>query len=211
MVHAADFDERLVSLAESIRRLGRSLLVTDVPPERLAKVEAEVDRLAAVLDSEPRDPARVRSTEWHLTASNAVEGKVNVAAPPLVMSVDRPGDVTGTVTLSSLAGGAPGRAHGGPVAAILDQALGRAVLAVGSTSLTMKLQIDYLKATPIGVPLDVSARCESVSGRALTVRGEIRNGDEVCASAVGLFLVPRENAAVVNEAVAQLEQAGVPQ
>lgn len=52
--------------------------------------------------------------------------------------------------------GYPGIAHGGIVAAILDETAGRAILLNGDTGLlmvTMKLEVKYRRPTPTGQPI----------------------------------------------------------
>ncbi len=47
--------------------------------------------------------------------------------------------------------------------------------------LTASLQVDYLRPTPIGVPLEVRARIEEVKGRKVTVTATVSVNGEVCA------------------------------
>ncbi len=65
----------------------------------------------------------------------------------------------------------PGRTHGGMIAAVLDEAMGRAIW-VGhpeAWSLTLKLEIEYHKPVPYDVPLKCVARIDKED--AMTFRG----------------------------------------
>jgi uncharacterized protein (TIGR00369 family) len=62
------------------------------------------------------------------------------------------------VTIPEHFNGYPGVAHGGIVAAILDETSGRAVLLGGDWGdlfVTLKLEVKYRQPTPTGVPLQV--------------------------------------------------------
>jgi Thioesterase superfamily len=207
----AEHDAQLNSLAEAIRRLSRSLLTTAVPCDALAEAEAVVNRLTDDLDAARRPPSGAgMDDDRRLRMFNAVEGSANVTAPPLRTSTLYPGAITGTVTLSSLAGGAESRSHGGWPAAILDQSMGRAIVTAGSTSLTINLEVGYHKATPLDVPLRVRATCVGLTRRALTVTGRLEYEDELLVSSTGLFLIPHEGLAAVERALAggSLQPAG---
>jgi acyl-CoA thioesterase FadM len=47
--------------------------------------------------------------------------------------------------------------------------------------LTASLQVDFLRPTPLGVPLEVRARVEEIRGRKVTVSATLSAKDEVCA------------------------------
>ena len=87
--------------------------------------------------------------------------------------------------------GPPGHAHGGIVATILDEAMGKVNKMYGLIALTRRMEIDYLKPVPLGVPLLISGRAAEVEsdGRKHFRVGEIRNeAGELLASSTGLFI-----------------------
>jgi len=47
--------------------------------------------------------------------------------------------------------------------------------------LTASLHVDYVRPTPLGVPLEVRARVEEVKGRKVTVTATLSAGGDVCA------------------------------
>lgn len=61
--------------------------------------------------------------------------------------------------------GAPGLAHGGIVAAAVDEAMGYLLWLVGSPAVTARLEIDYRSPVPVGARLDLEARVERIHGR----------------------------------------------
>ena len=54
--------------------------------------------------------------------------------------------------------GPPGYLHGGIIATLLDEAMSKAVRAQGSTWMTRKLEIDYLRPVPSGSPIRIEGR-----------------------------------------------------
>ena len=121
---------------------------------------------------------------------NAVGGWSNPLSPGLNMWID--GDKAfGTVRCGYAYEGPPGHVHGGFVAAILDQFLGMAQLAGGLPGMTGSLEIRYLKPTPLNTDLSLEATVEPAGGRKTRVKGEIRNGDTITATAEGLFIRPK--------------------
>ena len=80
-------------------------------------------------------------------------------------------------------------AHGGAIGMVFDELFGALVASGGrSTARTAYLHIDFRALVPIDVNLQVSAWFTQETGRKHFVRGEIRNGDVVCAEAEGLWL-----------------------
>lgn len=88
----------------------------------------------------------------------------------------------------------PGYVYGGLIASIIDchgtgtaaaaayRAQGRAMDTQPPLRfLTASLQVDYLRPTPLGVPLEVRARVEEVKGRKVTVTATVSANGEVCA------------------------------
>jgi uncharacterized protein (TIGR00369 family) len=102
----------------------------------------------------------------------------------------------------------PGRLHGGLASAILDEAIGRAVM-VGNEKeiwgLTVELNLTYKKPIPLGVELKVVARITEENSRFFHGTGEILlPGGETAVSARGKYLkAPLEKIAnfdpIVNE------------
>ncbi len=92
------------------------------------------------------------------------------------------------VTLGAAFEGAPGRAHGGVVAALLDEVMGLGNVVRGEMAYTAQLDITYHAPTPLGQPIIARSWLERRDGRKRFVVGEIHAEDVLLASAKGLFL-----------------------
>ena len=85
-------------------------------------------------------------------------------------------------------GGAPGRVHGGLVAAILDEALGRACMFAGTPAMTAEFTTRFLHSTPVETPLRIEARLDGVDGRRIRTSGAVYAQDMAVVEAEGLFI-----------------------
>lgn len=100
--------------------------------------------------------------------------------------------------------GPPGHAHGGSIAAVLDEVLGLAAWAAGHTIVVGNLNISFRQLLPIKTVVQVNTRLVSVQGRKITVHGEIRGLDGVvCATgeALCIKLTPEQMQAGKNDRV----------
>jgi uncharacterized protein (TIGR00369 family) len=85
--------------------------------------------------------------------------------------------------------GPPGHAHGGIIATILDEAMGKVNKLRNVIALTGRMEVDYLKPVPLATPLIVEGWEVRVDGREHIHAAEIRNGDgEVLAESKGTFI-----------------------
>ena len=85
--------------------------------------------------------------------------------------------------------GPPGHAHGGIIATILDEAMGKVNKFRSVVALTRKMEIEYLKPVPLGKPLKVIGHEREVSGRQHINVAEICNDKgEVLARSTGTFI-----------------------
>jgi uncharacterized protein (TIGR00369 family) len=87
--------------------------------------------------------------------------------------------------------GGPGVAHGGWVAAVLDELLGQLAVEYAAQVVTANLSIDYRRPVPIGQPLIGRARWLSQEGRKIRTAGSLclAANDAVLAEASGLFIL----------------------
>jgi len=65
--------------------------------------------------------------------------------------------------------------HGGIIAVVLDEAMGKLTRLAGVRAVTAELNIEYLRPIPIQEPVEVEAWEVSRDGRNLHYQGEIRN------------------------------------
>jgi uncharacterized protein (TIGR00369 family) len=85
--------------------------------------------------------------------------------------------------------GPPAHAHGGIIATILDEAMGKVSKLRNIIALTGQMEVKYLKPVPLFKPLIVEGWELRVSGREHRHAGEIRNRDgEVLATSTATFI-----------------------
>jgi uncharacterized protein (TIGR00369 family) len=85
--------------------------------------------------------------------------------------------------------GPPGHAHGGIIATILDEAMGKVNKLHQVIALTSQMTVNYLKPVPLDQPLRVESRELRVKGRKHVNVAEILNSkDEVLARGKALFI-----------------------
>jgi acyl-coenzyme A thioesterase PaaI-like protein len=93
-------------------------------------------------------------------------------------------------TFSPQHSGAPGIAHGGTVAALVDDVCGFLLFVVRKPAVTRKLEVEYLKPVLVGVRYDLVAKVDRAEGRKLFVSCEGRAPDGTLTfRGGGLFLV----------------------
>ncbi len=85
--------------------------------------------------------------------------------------------------------GPPGHVHGGIIATILDEAMGKVNKLRHVVALTSEITVNYLKPVPLNKPLRVESREQKVSGRKHINVAEILNQkSEILARSRGLFI-----------------------
>ncbi|WP_406284603.1 PaaI family thioesterase [Embleya sp. NBC_00896] len=193
-----------LELADRVRDLVEAVVLTDVDAAVRKDAAERIAAVTAALGAARREQAvsLIRHPDGrleHLTQMGS--GRLNPQAPRLVFEeVPQRADVTAEpavveiharCVLTAAHGGPPARAHGGIVAVILDQLLGVAASAAGAPGLTAGLDIRYRKATPYGVPLELTGRWTGREGRKSFATGEIRADGEVTAEATAVFIAER--------------------
>ncbi|HEV8296636.1 MAG TPA: PaaI family thioesterase [Acidimicrobiales bacterium] len=181
--------------AAAVRRLGHALVAHVIEPDDLARLALEADQWAELLESRPAYERTIEDMRRDLLAEEPADGAVMrhfdrcpVCGPHHPFAVSfvprRDGDeVSAAVLLGAGCEGAPGRAHGGVVAALFDDAtayLGRIHHHVWFGG---ELRVRYLRPTPVGVPLEVRARIAGVDGRKVFTEASASAGGVVVAEA----------------------------
>lgn len=114
-------------------------------------------------------------------------GPENPAGMGLRLRVE--GDrIRGDVRFDRLQEGAPGFAHGGAVATVLDDALGSVLILLRRPAVTAKLDVDFRSPALLGHDLKVEGWSERVDGRKLHLAGRLLDGETVVAEAHALFI-----------------------
>jgi acyl-coenzyme A thioesterase PaaI-like protein len=85
--------------------------------------------------------------------------------------------------------GPPGYAHGGAVAAVLDEAMGAGVWLAGYAAVAARIVVDFRDMVPIGFEGLVETRLEVTEGRKISIRAWLFDGEHVLAESEGLFVV----------------------
>src|SRR3954464_1387644 len=85
--------------------------------------------------------------------------------------------------------GPPGHAHGGVIATLLDEAMGKINKLRQVVALTKTMEVEYMRPVPLGKPIVVEGYEVRVRGRKHTNAAEIRNEKgAVLARSTGLFI-----------------------
>lgn len=87
--------------------------------------------------------------------------------------------IRGTFRLGKEYEGGTGFIHGGIIATVLDEAMGKVARFRGVPAVTAELAIEYLKPVPVDSDLVIEAYEVEKNGRNLHQVGEIRNRDGV--------------------------------
>ncbi len=198
--HPDDFGPEAYELVERTRDLVAAVSANDADPGTRAELAAAIAEITARLQLHTRRPHIVVARDHEGTIYNLTQagsGLLNPQAPRLVFDpvpprpVDAepsPVEMRATVTLTEAHSGPPHRAHGGVVAAILDEALGTAATRAGATGLTAGINVRYKAGTPLNTPLEVTARYSHTEGRKHIATGEVRAGELLCATAEAIFI-----------------------
>jgi acyl-coenzyme A thioesterase PaaI-like protein len=72
--------------------------------------------------------------------------------------------------------GAPGLAHGGLLAAAIDEAMGHVNWLIGAPAVTGRLETTFLRPVPVGTRLHLDARAVAVAGRRVFMAADGRLG-----------------------------------
>jgi acyl-coenzyme A thioesterase PaaI-like protein len=84
--------------------------------------------------------------------------------------------------------GAPGIAHGGAVAAALDDTLGTLPIAIGRVAVTASLTVEFRAPALLDHDYELEGWVDRLDGRKIHLRGELREGEKLVAEGRGLFL-----------------------
>jgi acyl-coenzyme A thioesterase PaaI-like protein len=168
----------------AVRDLGHALIGRDVPPELLAETADVLSDLVARYDGaapRSRDLARFGNpldnpppSGSRLTSYD--DRPVSGRSSPWGMDIEvhRHGDeVEALVTLRAAHEGAPGRSHGGIVAALFDDVFGFVLGVLQEAAFTGELNVRFLAPTPLYRRLACRARLASHEGRKLFIEGEL--------------------------------------
>lgn len=181
----------LVPLSSQMRRMSDALrramkAVYHVHPAHDGEsIAALAESLADELEAAGTLPLGQASEIRH--TRSPLSGDMNPMAPPVTYEY---GDMSITARVRFHEGyqGPPACVHGGIVAALLDDALGRTRHLTGRNCVTGSLDISYKRPTPLNADLVVEARIDEIHERKFLVTGEILHEGQVTASARAVFV-----------------------
>jgi acyl-coenzyme A thioesterase PaaI-like protein len=87
--------------------------------------------------------------------------------------------------------GPPGCAHGGAVAAALDEAVGAAAWMMGHRVVVARLAIDFRNLVALGIDATIEASIVAIDGRKITCRARLIQDEVLLAEAEGLCVTVR--------------------
>lgn len=190
----------------AIRDIGHAVVGHHATIEQLERITRQLDNLVAELVVLPtRSRAAERSSgQWgQPPADGAVitsydERPVSGRSSPwgLDIEVHRDGDeAVARLTLRAAHEGAPGRSHGGIVAALFDDVYGFVLTLYSQPGFTGEITIRYEAGTPIGRPLECRVRQDRRDGRKLFMSGELIDVDDatVVARSTATFIAIDES------------------
>ena len=183
---------------KAVRDLGHALVGHHADVALIDRVSATLDELTAELRHGERrsrhrptvyDNADAPADGAELTSYD--ERPVSGRSSPwgLDIRVHREGDeVVARCTLGAAHEGAPGRSHGGIVAALFDDVYGFVLTINAQPAFTGELKVRYQAGTPIGVPLECRVRMTGREGRKILMSGELTAGEQVVATSTAVFI-----------------------
>ena len=95
----------------------------------------------------------------------------------------------GKVFFGKATQGPPGNAHGGSIAAVLDEAMGFSAWIKGHTVVAAKIEIEFFQMLPVNSVVTVEGWVESVEGRKVRAKGKVYDGEKVFSLSEGLFVI----------------------
>jgi uncharacterized protein (TIGR00369 family) len=100
------------------------------------------------------------------------------------------GTSAATVKLARRFEGPPGYAHGGIIATLLDEAMGKVNRIHDVVAMTRNMEVDYLRPCPLGEPLTVTGQFLRRDGRKIFMQAEIHNAaGKLLVQGKGIFIV----------------------
>jgi len=189
--------------AGALRELGHEFLLSDLNKEQLARIAKHAKELLEELKETPNRVREVHSgalDDYKMTVPNDGRGeKHQLFADSVVSGNSNPMGINAKLwregevafieaTLEKAFEGAPGRAHGGMVAALIDETMGLVMSIQGVVAFTVQLDVSYRAPTPIFRPIVAKAWLDHVERRKLFITCEVRDGDAICAEAKGIFV-----------------------
>lgn len=180
--HTVDIDTA-INLAHQAREFTQEIRNGD-PRDRATELLSN-PRITAALNGQLTP--LTDGQEIDLFRDSIVSGRTNPMG--IGLHATRQGDAAVAVTtLGAAFEGAPGRAHGGVIGAILDETMGFVLPIIGTMAYTANLNIDYIAPAPLGEEITFTARLRDRADRKLWIEAVGESADGVFVRAEALFL-----------------------
>ncbi|MCP3857601.1 MAG: PaaI family thioesterase [Actinomycetia bacterium] len=196
----SELDSARIRLANAIRAVSHGVIEHDPDPDLLHRLAATLEMAVPDIEVTPPRDRLLVSWEQRLDSNPPAQGEslssgllrpvygpANPFGLPYEPRVDGHDAVT-TVTLGAAHEGAPGRSHGGIVAALFDDLFGFVLDIEQTIAFTGWLRVTYRGPVPINEPVEYRARLRGREGRKLSMTGEARYDGEVVIEADALFI-----------------------
>ena len=193
-----DEDPR-IDAAVALRDLNHAFVAHDPDDAQLHRIASDARAITEQLVTVPlRDRlalmrAALGSDSFPISnsASGFSDRAVAGAANPTSLDIDvefGPDEVVARVVLRRAFEGAPGRAHGGIVAAAFDDVTGFVIGQLREPAFTGELTVRYLAPVPVDEPLVMRARLESRERRKLFITAEASHDETVVATCRAIYI-----------------------
>ena len=188
-------EETRSAAAASMRALSHSFAAHDPDDDVLTHIAETANELTCELDAAPRHD-RVALMQKRAAGSimggigfedRAVGGASNPTSIEVAVRYEDD-DVVADVVLRRAFEGAPGRAHGGIVAAAFDDVTGFVIGRLQEPAFTGELTVRYLAPVPVDEPLEIRARLDGRERRKLFISAEARAGEAVIATCRAIYV-----------------------
>jgi acyl-coenzyme A thioesterase PaaI-like protein len=188
-----DSEQARCDAADALRDLNHVFVARDGDEAMSAAVVHTAHELVQRLEHAPhRDRLALMRRSAELMGGvgfedRAVAGKANPTSVDIAVRFED-NEVVADVRFRRAFEGAPGRAHGGIVAAAFDDVTGFVIGYVGDPAFTGELTVRYVAPVPVDKTLEMRARLDGRERRKLFISGEARDGDEVIATCRAIYV-----------------------
>lgn len=181
--------------ATSLRALNHAFASHDLADGALSSLTETADQLVRRAEESPRRDRlalmRSRPEGQPLGGEGfedrAVGGSANPTSVELSLRFEEE-DVVAEVVLRRAFEGAPGRAHGGIVAAAFDDVTGFVIGRLQEPAFTGELTVRYLAPVPVDESLEIRARLDGRERRKLFISADMRTADKVVATCRAIYV-----------------------
>lgn len=195
--------KNLQQLADSIRCLNSALLGHEGPSNIYAPLAEKIDEITRELSEYPtrtkvydkrikyRGPEGIPDIIYgnHQDLS-PVSGPSNPVSPYVNLEMAGEYHVSGIARFSSIYEGPPGFVHGGYIAAVIDETLGKVQAQTDNPGMTSNLLIQYIRPCPINLEYSLEGRIIKVEGRRIFTKASITLNGKIMAAAKATFVAP---------------------